>query len=243
MQNKILFVFEGEKTENQIINNLSKYFYDLSSKLVVFSYCGEIYQLFKQLSQDTDLEPFVLLKERNKKKLADFQRNDFSEIYLFFDYDGHSSLANDEDLLEMLKLFDNETEFGKLLISYPMVEALKHVSNSNEFKDLKVNAKNNISYKNLVSIECDTKYMNFKSYQREIWIQLTEYHLKKLNFIVNDVYEFPSNNISQIEIFENQLEKYIEIDCTVAVLSAFPVFIFDYFGVDYTSSLIETYQT
>ena len=58
-----------------------------------------------------------------------FDREDFSEGYLFFDYDGHQknlSKYDEKDALEqMLMSFDNETENGKLYISYPMVEALR----------------------------------------------------------------------------------------------------------------------
>ena len=51
---------------------------------------------------------------------------------MFFDYDGHAPLADDEKIKELLILFNEETSFGKLYISYPMIEALKHI---NESKD------------------------------------------------------------------------------------------------------------
>lgn len=91
--------------------------------------------LWKQIQKDeyeTDL--IELIREYNKdaaEKLKGYSRDDFSEIYLFFDYDGHNCnlSATDPDgtavLGEMLETFDNETELGKLYINYPMVEAIR----------------------------------------------------------------------------------------------------------------------
>lgn len=67
-----------------------------------------------------------VLKEMStiaKERLNNLKASDFSEIYLFFDYDGHNDnipkeYLNKDILGEMLNTFDNETEFGKLYISY-----------------------------------------------------------------------------------------------------------------------------
>lgn len=227
----ILFVFEGERTEEQLVNSLTKYFFN-ENTLVKCAFCAEIYQLHKAISNDSDLDTFTLLKEigKNKEILNDFNRDDFAEIYLFFDYDGHSTLANDNSLEEMLELFSEETESGKLLISYPMVEGLKHLSDKIDFKLLKVNAKENIRYKKIVGSECNPEYLHFSKYSKETWRDLVENHLNKMNYIVNNQFDFPSENYSQTIIFKNQREKYINIDSTVSVLSGFPVFIFDYYG-------------
>jgi hypothetical protein len=104
MPNEILFVFEGEKTEKQIVDNLTQYFISENS-IIQCAYCSEVYQLYKELSADEDLDMFMILKEipRNKEILSRYSRNDFAEIYLFFDYDGHSTLANDSKLESMLR--------------------------------------------------------------------------------------------------------------------------------------------
>lgn len=196
--------------------------------------------MHKAISDDRDLDTFTLLKEipQNKEVLKDFDRDDFAEIYLFFDYDGHSTLANDTYLEEMLDLFNEETETGKLLISYPMVESLKHLSNKIDFKLLKVNAKENIKYKKVVGDECDNEYLQFTKYTKETWRVLVENHLKKMNYIINDQFIFPNENYSQNIIFKNQREKYIKIDSTVAVLSGFPIFIFDYYGSEHIMEIV-----
>ena len=54
-----------------------------------------------------------------------------------------------------------------------------------------------------------------------------------------DSYSLSSKNQPQFDLFLKQLEKYIEIDNVVAVLSAFPIFLFDYYGYSFISELIE----
>ena len=138
MASNILFVFEGERTEKQIANNLSKYFI-VENSIIHCAYCSDIYLLHKEISEDTDLDTFALLKDKpsNKDILSSYQRNEFAEIYMFFDYDGHATMADDEKIKEVLSFFDEETTSGKLYISYPMVESLKHFSKTIDFANLK----------------------------------------------------------------------------------------------------------
>lgn len=86
------------------------------------------------MSDDFNTDIIELLRELNKdidKQLGGLCRNDFSEVYLFFDYDVQQEnirkeLAADA-LVQMLNTFNNETDLGKLYISYPMVEALRDI--------------------------------------------------------------------------------------------------------------------
>ena len=60
-----------------------------------------------------------------------------------------------------------------------------------------------------------------------------------MNKIVHNSYIFPNDVIDQIIIFDNQLTKYITLDKTVGVLSAFPVFLHDYYGNEEIKKRIE----
>lgn len=65
MAEHILFVFEGEKTENQIANNLLSFFIKEEGKVVVKSaYKTDIYWLYSQIIEDGDLDIFHLLKRK-----------------------------------------------------------------------------------------------------------------------------------------------------------------------------------
>lgn len=230
MSTNILFIFEGAKTEQSITHNLTQLWVN-ENTVVTCVYCTTIYKMHKDIPEDEDLDTFSLLKEmeQNKETLKPFKRSDFAEIYLFFDYDGHASNASDEKLAELLAFFKEETDKGKLYISYPMVEALKHIEDFDTFKDLKVNCKIE-RYKQLVNTCCLKNLIDFNTYTSEIWKLLILVHLKKMNAIIYDVYDFPADLIDQITIFNKQVEKYINPDQTVAVLSAFPIFIHDYYG-------------
>lgn len=233
MSNNILFVFEGERTEDQIANSLQKVFFVSENTIITCAYGGEIYQIYDEMSKDEDLDTFNLIKERkqNSEILKSYKRNDFAEIYLFFDYDGHSGIADDDKLKMLLDFFNEETDKGKLYISYPMVESLKHIANHDSFKDLNVKCKEKINYKELVSKECLKDLQDFTIYKTDTWKQVVSTHLKKMNYLVFDLFEFPESIAAQSTIFSKQIEKQIsKTPPMVAVLSAFPVFLHDYYG-------------
>ncbi len=241
MSNNILFVFEGASTEVQIIENLQKHFIN-ENVSVHCIYGGEIYQIFKKIQEDDDLDTFSLLKERSKENedvLKNYNRGDFAEIYLFFDYDGHSIIADDAKIKELLAFFNEETEKGKLFISYPMVESLKHVISDEDFQNSCVECKENIKYKKIVSEQTQKKLINFTKYNVEIWKELISLHLKKMNNLCVSTFTLPNQLFTQLEIFQNQEAKFIIPHKKVSVLSAFPVFIHDYYGNEKTISKIK----
>lgn len=241
MSNNILFVFEGGRTEEQIVSNMQTFFVNENTAIKCV-YGAEIYQIYKQIEADEDLDAFNLIKNRNAETtaiLSSYNRADFAEIYMFFDYDGHSTLADDKKLETLIDFFKEETDKGKLYVSYPMVEALRHICDYETFKDLNVDCKKNISYKNLVHNSCIEGLKDFSKYNLETWKQLIHTHLKKMNHIVNDSFSLPSDVISQLIIFSKQVEKFINVNSTAAVLSAFPIFIHDYYGNDEVKKRIE----
>jgi hypothetical protein len=237
-------VFEGEKTEKQISDNMTKYFLNESTNTVVYGFhCGEIYSLYNKLQKDEDLELFTLLKENlyhKNSELKTIEKEQISEMYLFFDYDGHAASANEEKLQSILELSDNETEDnGKLYISYPMVEAIKHLDAAVEYKTLLAQSEPN--YKSVVAsaIEGAIQFKDLKRLSKEGWAFIIDKNCKKANFIVNDDFSFPTVEIKQIDIFYKQKQKYINPQNKVAVLSAFPIFLADYYGYGKLEEMID----
>ena len=248
-----LFVFEGVRAESKYVDMLEKNFLDkrISVKCV---YDAEIYQLYKFLKEeDPDFDLVELLKERNKENaelLQNYHRDSFAYIYLFFDYDAHSTLASDDKIKEMLEFFDNETENGLLYISYPMLEAIRHYKDMESFKNLTVKCKRancpykeecdeveacmkEPHYKNVSALECQPQLTNINKYTKEVWQELIRAHVSKMNYLVNGTFDFPSKPELQSDIFNKQQEKHINHKCPeVAVLSAFPLYVLDYYGVE-----------
>lgn len=251
---KILFIFEGKKKEPYIMQ-IIKELYFKNYKYVFISYCSNIQSLFNELNKDDDLDLVGLLKENEtkhpelEKKLEKCNWDEFSEIYLFFDYDikkpdeyNKDSLeTQNEKIKEMLELFDNETEKGKLYINYPMVESIRYFKKelpdeyyytytTNLFigKEFKREAHNSSHYKNLDFITSKNKN------QESNWKHIIDLNIKKANHICSDLNELPSKKISinQQEIFKNQLSKYVSKN-EIAILNSFPLFLYEYFPINY----------
>lgn len=248
-----LFVFEGVWAESKYVDMLEQHFLGkrISVKCV---YDAEIYQLYKVLKEEEpDFDLVELLKERNKENaelLRDYTRDSFAYIYLFFDYDAHSTLADDDKIVEMLNFFNNETENGLLYISYPMLEAIRHYKDMQSFKELTVKCKRancpykeecdeveaclkEPHYKKVSASECQPQLTNINKYTKQVWQELIRAHLCKMNYLVNDVFDLPIEIELQSVIFSKQLEKHINHKCPkIAVLSAFPIYVLDYYGVE-----------
>ncbi|SFP89428.1 hypothetical protein [Hydrogenimonas thermophila] len=224
-----LLVFEGERTEEQIFNSLNKYFFNEDNPIIYGIYANNIYKLYNEIKADEDLDIFMLLKENQKNgQLENIKREDVAEIYLFFDYDGHDTQANNEAVDEMIELFNNETEYGKLYINYPMVESIRHISKNIDFKELIHNTFDK-KYKNRVHNESDNQYKQVKKYNKDLWLSIIKLHLKKANYIANNVFE-AKQTVTQKQIFQNQLEKYI-VNNQVAILSSIALFVVDWYGL------------
>ncbi len=230
MGEKILFVVEGAKTERQIVSNINRQFF--RDKIVRVAYEAEVYQLGKLMRDDPYLDLFEVLKERseeNRQVLSEFNREEFSQIYMFFDYEGQASTASDETLAQMLACFGNETEHGKLYMSYPMVESLKHLNHSMSFEECVVSADiTGKEYKRLVSEE--TAFQDLRNITEEDWRFIIQENMKKAELVATGRYNLPAVLPDQVSLLAGQLQRYRTRSGNVAVLSAFPLLLHEYFG-------------
>lgn len=253
---KIALIVEGTKTEPQIFKNIRRIFfnkYDLVS--IMLPACTNIYTLWKRIYDDEDLDIIDLVKElsstqditnvnkfNNHLDLSELNSNEFSEVYLFFDYDGHNNnLPKGVDVNNVLKkmfdIFDNETEHGKIYISYPMIESIKHFSS---YTHCDINnscvfpIQEGPNYKRIVS-EC-TICHNLLHIDLHIWYFIIMKFLISISCLLDldrmiDMCEY-KEVISPKIIFNFQKRKYINSDYTVMIISAIPEFILDYYSVD-----------
>ena len=235
MPSKVLFVFEGAKTERAILKYLTRSFAGFDQEHIVATFNADIYQLYQKISDDEFLDIVEIIREKEKSNVEQLEgviRSDISQVFLFFDYDGHATQSDDKKIKQMLMHFTDESEQGRLYISYPMVEALRHLHADVDFKSTSVRAKVDIKYKNVVGKSCAPMMNQMKKWELIKWSEVINTHCSKANFIVHGDYEFPNQLIGQEDIFLYQLKKYIEPDELVSVLSAFPVMVLDYYGVD-----------
>jgi hypothetical protein len=228
MSYKILFVFEGLKTEPKISNCLQEHFFtDDSSSIIHNVFGSNIYSLYDVIKRDEHADVFEVLREQNilTDDLKNLDRDDVGEIYLFFDHDGHDTRADIQKISELLSTFDNETENGRLYLNYPMVEAIKE---TDLLKNKTWKITKNKQYKSYVS-ELD-HYNDLMRLSKDDWNKVCVRHLKKANWIVNNDYALSTkNSIEQNTIFEGQVANFIQPSNSVSILSAFPLFVDDYF--------------
>ena len=81
---------------------------------------------------------------------------------------------------------------------------------------------------------------NINKYTNDVWQELIYAHVAKMNYLVNGAFAYPEKMESQCDIFDKQLEKYVNHKCPmVAVLSAFPIYVLDYYGVETLKKKLE----
>lgn len=188
------------------------------------------------------------------EKIANADEDTFSQVFLFFDYEPQHRKKDEEQpdleilnrqLAEMVDFFDDETGNGKLYVSYPMAEALFYtkklpdlgfvsccidLAQAKIFKDL---THDYSDYKSNDFLQFNIHELNGKKIPRESvssnWKMVVNQNIVKANYICNGKAEYPESKdlVTQKRILENQLAKYIAVE-KIAVLSAFPMFLYEY---------------
>ena len=136
MSNMIAVIIEGERYEKGIIKNLQMNLISqlghTESRIISLPASSNIYMLWQKMKEDEFVDIIEVIRElseESERQLEGFIRDDFSEVYMFFDLDAHQqNLKSGENpvsvVKQMLDFFSNETDNGKLYISYPMAEAI-----------------------------------------------------------------------------------------------------------------------
>ncbi len=258
----VLFVFEGVRPEENLFNAIDNLFLRIGSEKIVCTFHTNIYKLYEEIYGNDenvdDVDTVATLKDWLLKKgdntLVNYTSDSFSEIYLFFDYDPHAAQSNNlsidvlnDHVRKMLELFNNETEHGKLFISYPMSEAFRYTKRlpDNGFYDYTCSLDECSDFKTNSAIFSYYKNTDFISYNRcksdddrivvfNNWKLLFAQNVAKANYICSSNNKIPlsKNDISQDRIFNGQLKKYIIPKGVISILSAFPLFMFEYLPID-----------
>lgn len=254
----ILLIVEGNTSEPKYLEQFIQYHNiqmqkngNQTSTIIIESYGTLIYDLYDKISKkliDEEFETIPVLIEilRNKNIRYDSRLNDydqFSDIFLFFDLDAHYYHKRNNrneiiysKLTALTTFFNESTDKGKLLISYPMFEALKCFKDEfitesevslHLFSVYEVKSKSSrTTFKN------KTKYLTSEKYNTPVFSiekieKLTQYFVHCAYFIINNKLDIANSQT----IFENQFEKFIKPSNQAVILSAFPQFIVDIFGV------------
>ena len=206
-----------------------------------------------------EVDVFNIVKERLHSRgdysLDKYYSHQIESIYLFFDYDPQNRTISPDRLNQaiddMVNLFSDSMNKGQIYISYPMIEAIycenkssddsyvtycvpiaecktKEWCESYEYgrKRLKVLFKTN-SDNILIEPITEDRIAEL----RNTWINIIKHNAIKANVISNEKQGLPEDisDIEQSKIFEGQLEKFVKANSSVAILSSFAIFLYDYF--------------
>ncbi|MGQ4006435.1 hypothetical protein QIW49_08140 [Francisellaceae bacterium CB300] len=242
MSKKILVVLEGIKPEKKITNIINTHLLPQIELKDIVVYGNNIYKLYSDITKDPfsdSLSTFELLEEysdmaQNSDFFDTYSKEDFAYIYLFFDYDPWDSSFDYSKVDEMLAMFDNPTEQGKLYINYPSSESFVHITEN--FYISTYNKNSDGKYKTLVGDESPNN-LNYQKFTKNLTLDVCNKHLSKANNICNGVIEMPQS-VCQKDLYNNQKDMYSDKE-DIYILSNFPSFVLDFLGYKEFLSLYE----
>lgn len=197
------------------------------------------------------------LHDKGDYSLDSYKSYQIESIYMFFDYDPQTEVAAgvlNNSVLDMIRLFDDAMGNGKIYISYPMMESLfclesipdsnyltscVSLSDCHHFKGWCNNSFSIARHQSEILFRTDKKHkINEVNPElrrcvlREKWDQLIILNVCKANWICNDDLSFPTRDwdISQETVFQCELSKFIIPKSSVAILNAFAIFLYEFFG-------------
>ena len=131
MKSRILLIVEGKKDEPNILGSETHGLLSLikADEYEVIPFSNPIYELYESYKNGDYDDTVAFLRAYKGLKISNdmLSKNAFSAVYLIFDFDPHYQKYSEQTIREMLHIFNNETELGKLYINYPMVEAYYHL--------------------------------------------------------------------------------------------------------------------
>lgn len=242
----ILFVFEGKKPEMALFEAIDSLLLHIGNEKIVTTFHTNFYKLYDEIQNDEDVLTLNLLKEwlwsKNDHSLDKYRTDDFTEIYLFFDYDLHAAtsflhLTTDEANIrvrEMLHIFNDEYEHGRLFVSYPMIESYlytKKMPDSN-FATHTYRIADLANFKEAANDFSDYTQNQFTTAQTKLvnWRKAIVQNVCKANYLCKGQYSMPStkDDICQEVIFDSEVNQYVVPNDDVSILCALPLFVHYY---------------
>ena len=213
----ILFITEGPVDEKEFLEKMFDICYK-DKKYEIYSYNTTIHTLVSSLFDksghiDEDLDIKLTLRENEKdEEKRKILSQKYTEIFLIFDFEPQHNKLKFKEVKQLLNIFNDSTDKGKLYINYPMMQSYKHINKmpDNKFKNKKVNLKEILKYKQIVGEE--TYYQDIKKYNYPILVSMMLHHLKKINYILNGKYEILDKkeflNIDFSKLYKTQLNMF-----------------------------------
>ena len=241
-----LFVLEGEVRESRMIDYMVKTFFKdkYNAKVITLPARMNLYMLYNEMTESDgfSLDFVEVIRELipgANEELKDIRSEEIDEIYLIFDYDIHqTNLPEGVDpiavVYEMLDFFNNETENGKLYISYPMIEAIYDYLDSSctTYTGCYVSNDSFERYKQVVG---NNALRSSRHLQYTEWESILKCFSQRLVCLMQPQsidFKYYKSSISPKDIMDKQLELNRKYTSSF-VLRALPELLFDYFKMDF----------
>lgn len=218
LNNKVLFIVEGDSDEVKFLKKLYKTCY-AQQEFEIYSYKTNIHILAQVLYNDypdfdedeVDIK-LVLRSLEDDSRKRDILNQKYRDVFLIFDFEPQHDHPHFDTVRRMLAFFSDSTNQGKLYINYPMMQSFKHLTSLPDdcFKDRLVTQDQWENYKELVGDE--SNFTDLTQYTYITFVSLAVHHLKKAYYIVSNKYEFPAawicNPWPSLELFDKQHQHY-----------------------------------
>lgn len=131
-----LLIVEGHHEKDRLFWLIFKCFPEMNIDMdAIWIYGTNIYHLYDDIvkeygehwaedGDDIDL-PFIISKKLYPDELR--YKEDFTNIFLVFDYERHDVNFSEEKILQMQRCFTDSADMGQLYINYPMLESYQHL--------------------------------------------------------------------------------------------------------------------
>lgn len=239
----ILLIFEGAHYEPLLYENIKSLFFPKNRDHIICSFCNSIYTFYKRLKNDYNgyADTVKVLQNERRKidgqdEILKYRSSDFESIYIFFDYDFYSGdlQTKNSQVKELLEYFNEETENGKLFVSYPMIESIQYTKELPNSLFYTYTVSRNKSIGKIFKMTA-RKFCYYKGYDYlknlDNWKFIIWQNVVKANWLTKNIlsWQLEKDNVDQLPIFEAQLKNYVLPQEEVAILNAFPLFLSDYF--------------
>lgn len=198
MPKKILLIVDGDSDEVKFLKGLFKKC-NQKTEYKFYSYRTNIHVLAQELFNnyndfdegDIDIK-LILASLENDKNRKQLLYDNYSDIYMIFDFDPQHNHPHFDTIKRMVSYFNDSTLQGKLFLNYPMMQSYKHFDKlpCSSFENLEVALDEIKKYKEIVGKI--SGFTDLTKYNYITYYSIAVHHVKKANKLLNGVYEIPN---------------------------------------------------
>ena len=238
----ILLTVEGADDEVNLFKQIIEYFPEIKlSPENILVYNTNLWALNDELSKEFGDKWYesedIEFREFLEAKFPDIIGKKITDTFLVFDYERQDSRFDANVLESMLIFFNDSVENGQLYIKYPMVESYRHLNMKplpdDSYKDRICKVTDIGYYKETVGRE--TKFQDYRKYDRCLLRNVIVHNLKKISYILNDIYDLSESalinlarQINYLEIAKKQNQASTNDVGFIYVLCTCVLFVSDY---------------